>query len=95
MKYDAVVIGAGPNGLVAAGALAKSGRRVVILDSAEEIGGQTRTIEFAPGFRAPLNEDCGWIPPQVGKLLFVCRLETLYLLPQRPDVRMPFGVGSE
>ena len=51
--YDAVVIGAGSNGLVAAAALGKAGRRVLVVDSAEEIGGQRRTSEFAPGFRAP------------------------------------------
>lgn len=76
-RYDAVVIGAGPNGLVAAATLAKGGRRVLILDSADEIGGHTRTVEFAPGFRAPLSEDCGWIPPRVGKLLGLNAIQTV------------------
>jgi phytoene dehydrogenase-like protein len=64
VKYDSIVIGAGPNGLTAAARLGKKGR-VLLLESAEEIGGHTRTIEFAPGFRAPLNEDAGWMPPNV------------------------------
>lgn len=69
MKYDAIVIGAGPNGLTAAAYLAKRRRKVLVLESADEIGGHARTIEFAPGYRAPLNDDAGWVPPAVRRLV--------------------------
>lgn len=50
-SYDAVIIGAGHNGLVCACYLAKSGRRVLILEADEQPGGAARTREFAENYR--------------------------------------------
>ena len=52
---DAVVIGAGPNGLVAANALADAGWDVLLLEANDEVGGAVRTAEVtAPGFRSDM-----------------------------------------
>ena len=58
--YDVVVIGGGHNGLVAAAYLGRAGRKVLVLERAHELGGTARSVDVAPGFRAPgLLHDLG------------------------------------
>ena len=76
--FDVAVIGAGANGLVAASRLAQAGRRVIVLDAAPNAGGQSRLLDFAPGYRAaPLGIDPGWAPPGIVRALGLTGLEPL------------------
>ena len=49
--YDAIIIGAGHNGLVCAFYLARAGFKVRIVEARDVVGGAAVTEEFAPGFR--------------------------------------------
>lgn len=51
-SYDAIVVGAGHNGLVCAATLAKAGRNVLVLEASPSVGGLAAPREFHPGFRA-------------------------------------------
>lgn len=49
-SYDAIIIGGGHNGLVCAAYLARAGRRVLVLERREVLGGAAVTEELYPGF---------------------------------------------
>jgi phytoene dehydrogenase-like protein len=51
--YDAIVIGAGPNGLTTAGSLARVGRKVLVVERRATTGGLAAGAEFHPGHRSP------------------------------------------
>ena len=64
--YDAVVIGGGHNGLVAAAYLGKAGLRTVVLERRMTVGGAAATSELAPGARVPtLAHTVGRLRPSV------------------------------
>ncbi len=51
-SYDAVVIGAGHNGLTCGAYLAKAGLQTLVLERRHIIGGAAVTEEIHPGFKA-------------------------------------------
>ncbi len=68
--YDVIVIGSGLDELVAAGFLAKAGRKVLLLESAAALGGAMVTEELAPGFRVDAAaHDAGWLSPRIVQAL--------------------------
>jgi len=64
--FDVAIVGGGHNGLVAAAYLARAGRRVVVLERRDVVGGPVATEEFAPGFHGPTGATvCGLLQPEI------------------------------
>ena len=73
-SYDVIVIGSGLNELVAAGMLAKAGRRVLVLEARATLGGAMVTEELAPGFLVDAcAHDVGWLSPHIIQALDLTR----------------------
>ncbi len=70
--YDAIIIGAGHNGLVAAAKLAQSGKAVLVLEKREVLGGAAATEEVFPGFKMNTGaDDAGLFQDEIVKSLFL------------------------
>ena len=54
-SYDVIIAGAGHNGLVAANYLAKAGKKVLILEAQEQIGGATQSVKAFEDYEARLS----------------------------------------
>src|ERR671934_2218795 len=85
VRYDAVVIGGGHNGLVAGAYLARAGRRVLILERRQRVGGIMVGPDLGSGLDAPgLIQTVGRLRPSVVRDL---RLASHGLELIRPQVR--------
>ena len=88
-RYDAVVVGAGPNGLAAAITIARAGRSVVLIDAEPTIGGGVRSAELTlPGF---VHDVCSAIHPLARGSPFFAKLRL-----ERHGLRWiepPIGLG--
>ncbi len=93
-QWDAIIVGAGHNGLTCAACLARAGKRVLVLEARDRIGGACSLQEPWPGYRvSPCAYLCGLLHPLV--------IEELNLpahgfewLPAEPGMFIPFDDGS-
>ncbi len=93
-RYDAIVVGAGHNGLIAAGYLARAGKKVLVLERRSVIGGATVTEEFWPGWKlSTCSYVCNLLLPEVVEDLELRRFG-YDIRPFDPQYFVPFLDGS-
>ena len=96
-RWDAVVVGAGHNGLTAAAYLALAGRSVVVLERRDQVGGACTLEEPWPGYTiSPCAYLAGLLHPRVVEELELHRhgYELIALRPEDPYITVPFEDGT-
>ena len=81
-RFDAIVVGGGHNGLVAAAYLGRAGLRVLVIEANPRLGGPAATLEFMPGYFTTIANSPGSLEPKVVSDL---ELENYGLKWVRPD----------
>lgn len=67
--YDTIILGSSPDALTAAAYLARSGQKVLVLESSPIIGGAVSTVQFAEEFQADTSFISGRISDNIAKEL--------------------------
>jgi phytoene dehydrogenase-like protein len=93
-RYDAVIIGAGHNGLVAACYLARAGMKVAVFERREVVGGAAVTEELWNGFKiSRLSYSYGLFDPKIVRDLRLAKFG-LKVIPAEADLFVPFPDGK-
>src|ERR1700757_1906996 len=92
-RYDAIVVGAGHNGLTAAAYLARAGLKTLVLERRDIIGGCCVTEEIAPGCRVSTTSYvASMLRPEVISELRLAD-HGLRMIPCDPAIQVPFPDG--
>src|SRR5271168_4565189 len=92
--YDAIVVGAGHNGLTAAAYLARAGLSTLVLERREIVGGCCVTEEIAPGCRVSTTSYiASMLRPEVIHDLKLADYG-LRMIPCDPAIQVPFPDGQ-
>src|SRR5229473_6962570 len=92
--YDAVIIGAGHNGLTAAAYLARAGYSTLVLERRDIVGGCCVTESIAPGCRASTTSYiASMLRPEVIRDLRLAEYG-LRMVPCDPALQVPFPDGQ-
>ncbi len=92
-QYDAIVIGGGHNGLTTAAYLAKSGKKVLVLERRHVLGGAAATEEIYPGFKYNTCAFlCDWLSDDVVRDLDLLK-HGLEILDRNDSVLAPMPDG--
>jgi phytoene dehydrogenase-like protein len=92
-RFDAVIIGGGHNGLVAAAYLAKAGRRVLVLERRPMVGGCCVTEEVWPGCKVSTASYVNSLLRPVIIRELQLKKHGFAMLPRNPSSFMPFPDG--
>jgi phytoene dehydrogenase-like protein len=91
MTYDAIVIGAGHNGLACAAYLAREGLKTLVVERSDRIGGACVTEELFPGFRiSTASYSLSLLMPEIISELGL----KLDIRPKDPESFAPFPDGG-
>ena len=79
-RYDAVIIGAGADGLIAAHQLASAGLKVLVVERQKTAGGCAQTREFHSGFMAsPYADELAPIPAKIFRQMDLPRHGAIFM----------------
>src|SRR5438876_3865586 len=93
VSYDVIIVGAGHNGLVTAGYLARAGMAVLVLERRDVVGGACVTEEIWPGFKVSTASYVNsLLRPEIVRDLDLHR-HGYEMLPRNPSSFTPFPGG--